>query len=66
MICFQVSKIKARQEVTRVLREWKKYGLRNVQVDKHRNIVFGRVAAKNCKANSQTSDIQYEELANTY
>lgn len=50
MICFQVSKIKARQEVTKLLREWKKYGVRNIQIDKHRNIVFGSVAAKNCQS----------------
>lgn len=50
MICFQVSKIKARQEVTKLLREWKKYGVHNIQIDKHRNIVFGSVAAKNCQS----------------
>jgi len=48
LVCFQVTKIRARQEITRVLKEWKRYGLRGVQTDKERNIVFGRVAAKNC------------------
>ena len=48
-ICFTVSKRRARQEITTILREWKRYGLRDVQVDKERNIVFGRVASKNCK-----------------
>jgi hypothetical protein len=47
-ICFAVSKRKARAEIVRVLKDWKRYGIRGVQVDKDRSIVFGRVAAKNC------------------
>ncbi|TVY83053.1 Serine/threonine-protein kinase [Lachnellula suecica] len=46
-ICFSVSRRRARQEITTVLREWKRYGLRDVQVDKERNIVFGKVGEKN-------------------
>ncbi|TAQ88187.1 hypothetical protein B7494_g3480 [Chlorociboria aeruginascens] len=46
-ICFSVSKRRARKEVTNILKEWKRYGIRDVQVDKIRNIVFGKVAAKN-------------------
>jgi serine/threonine-protein kinase HSL1 (negative regulator of Swe1 kinase) len=48
-ICFSTSKKRARQEIAGTLRAWKKYGIRDVQVDKERNIVFGRVAAKNCE-----------------
>jgi serine/threonine-protein kinase HSL1 (negative regulator of Swe1 kinase) len=48
-ICFSISKRSARQEVTKVLKDWKRYGIRDVQVDKQRNIVFGRVGAENCK-----------------
>ncbi|KAM3066749.1 serine/threonine-protein kinase gin4 [Clarireedia jacksonii] len=46
-ICFSIAKRSARQEVTKVLRDWKRYGIRDVQVDKKRNIVFGRVGADN-------------------
>ncbi|EPE25708.1 Protein kinase-like (PK-like) [Glarea lozoyensis ATCC 20868] len=46
-ICFSVSRRRARQEITSVLREWRRYGIRDVQVDKERNIVFGKVGAKN-------------------
>jgi serine/threonine-protein kinase HSL1, negative regulator of Swe1 kinase len=53
-ICFSVSKRKARHEISKILREWKRYGIRNVQVDKERNVVFGRVAAKNCRFMSTT------------
>ena len=48
-ICFSVNRRRARQEITTVLREWRRYGIRDVEVDKERNIVFGKVATKNCK-----------------
>lgn len=51
-ICCAVSKRRARQEIITILREWKRFGIRDVQIDKSRNIVFGRVAAKNCKFQS--------------
>ncbi|KAI5464113.1 hypothetical protein BGZ63DRAFT_349941 [Mariannaea sp. PMI_226] len=46
-ICLVMSRRRARQEVAILLREWRKYGMRGVQVDKQRNIVFARIAAKN-------------------
>ncbi|KAH8684631.1 hypothetical protein BGZ60DRAFT_548313 [Tricladium varicosporioides] len=46
-ICFSVSKRRARQEITTILREWKRYGIKDIQIDKQRNIVFGKVGAKN-------------------
>ncbi|KAF4992357.1 hypothetical protein FGRMN_7213 [Fusarium graminum] len=46
-ICMTVSRKQARQEITILLREWRKYGIRDIQVDKQRNIVFARVADKN-------------------
>jgi serine/threonine-protein kinase HSL1 (negative regulator of Swe1 kinase) len=49
-ICFSVSKRRARQEITTILKDWKRYGIRDVQVDKERNIVFGKVAAQNCRS----------------
>jgi len=48
-VCFATSKVRGRQEIVRLLKEWRRYGIRDVQVDKARNIVFGRVASKNCK-----------------
>lgn len=48
-VCLVMSRRRARQEVAILLREWRKYGMRGVQVDKQRNIVFARIAAKNCK-----------------
>ena len=48
-ICMTMSRKRARQEVAILLREWRKYGIRGVQVDKQRNIVFARVGPRNCK-----------------
>jgi hypothetical protein len=47
-LCFNILKRRARQEVAILLREWRKYGVRDVEVDKERNIIFARVGAKNC------------------
>lgn len=49
-LCLQISRRRARQEVTILLREWRKWGMRDVEVDKERNIVFARVGKKNCKS----------------
>ncbi|KAJ0123371.1 BR serine/threonine-protein kinase [Diaporthe amygdali] len=46
-LCLQISRRRARQEVTILLREWRKWGIRDVEVDKERNIVFARVGKKN-------------------
>ncbi|KAL2020983.1 hypothetical protein VTK56DRAFT_7757 [Thermocarpiscus australiensis] len=46
-LCFNILKRRARQEVAILLREWRKYGIRDVEVDKNRNIIFARVGAKN-------------------
>jgi hypothetical protein len=48
-LCFNILKRRARQEVAILLREWRKYGIGDVEVDKERNIIFARVGAKNCK-----------------
>ena len=49
VICFSVSDRRARQEIVTILKEWKRYGIRDLQVDRKGNRVFGKVAAKNCK-----------------
>ncbi|KAI9651850.1 MAG: hypothetical protein M1829_002130 [Trizodia sp. TS-e1964] len=49
VLCFSVSKVYARREIASLLREWKKYGLEDVRVDKSRRVqlIFGRVDASN-------------------
>jgi hypothetical protein len=49
-LCFTIPKRRARQEVAILLREWRKYGIKDVEVDKGRNIIFARVGPKNCKS----------------
>lgn len=49
-LCFSISRVRARQETVILLREWRKYGIRDVEVDKQRNIVFARVGKVNRKS----------------
>lgn len=48
-LAFTVSKHRARRELANLLREWKKYGVRDVIVDSQRNMIFARIGPKNCK-----------------
>lgn len=48
-LCMTMSRRKARRQVAKLLREGRRYGIRDVQVDKDRNIVFARVGAPNCE-----------------
>ena len=48
VICFQVSKVRARKEVIAVFREWRKYGMRDIVVDKAAGRIWARVDVKNC------------------
>ncbi|KAK4102067.1 Pkinase-domain-containing protein [Parathielavia hyrcaniae] len=46
-LCFNILKRRARQEMAILLRECRKYGIKDVEVDKGRNIIFARVGSKN-------------------
>lgn len=46
-LCFTLSQRRTRREITFLLKDWKRYGIRDVQVNKERNIVFARVGAQN-------------------
>jgi hypothetical protein len=48
-LCFTISKVRARKEIVRQLRKWRKFGIRDIEVDKERSIVFARVDKENCK-----------------
>lgn len=49
VLCFQVSKVRARKEVAGLFREWRKYGIRDIVVEKDAGRIWARVAEKNCK-----------------
>lgn len=49
-LCLSISQRRARQETVSLLREWKNFGIRDIEVDKLNNIVFARVAANNCES----------------
>lgn len=47
-MCFQVSKVRARREIASLLREWRKYGIRDIVVDKNMSRIWAKVARNNC------------------
>ncbi|CAK7268246.1 serine/threonine-protein kinase gin4 [Sporothrix epigloea] len=46
-LCLGMSQRRARQEVVMLLRDWRRYGMRDIEVDKERSIVFAKVGADN-------------------
>lgn len=46
-ICLTLSKVAARREVLRILRGWKKFGLKDIVIDESGTTFFGRVDASN-------------------
>lgn len=49
VVCFQISKVRARKEIGNLLREWRKYGMKDIVVDKAAGRIWARVGDKNCK-----------------
>ena len=48
-LCFNLSRKRTRQELSLMLKDWRRFGIMDVHCDKHRNIVFARVGKTNCK-----------------
>ncbi|KAJ2901919.1 hypothetical protein MKZ38_001271 [Zalerion maritima] len=46
-MCFRVSRRQTRKELTGLLKDWRKYGIRSLEVDKSRSIIFARVGRPN-------------------
>lgn len=51
VICLQISKGKARKELLKILKEWRKYGIKDVISERRTggDVVRGRVDASNCE-----------------
>lgn len=51
VLCLQLSKGKARKELVKILKEWRKYGLRDIIAEQRSggDVVRGRVDASNCE-----------------
>ena len=48
VVCFQVSRVRARKKVAGIFREWRKHGMRDIVVDKVTGRIWARVDVKNC------------------
>ena len=57
VICLTISKAKAKKELVKILKDWRKYGLRDVVSERRggTDIVRGRVDASNCKCRRSSS-----------
>lgn len=49
VLCFQVSRGKVRQDLVRLLRDWQRFGVRDVIYDRQTNIINARVDKNNRK-----------------
>ena len=61
-LCFGMSRVRARQEIVLLLRQWRKYGIKDVQVDKERNIVFARLGPHNCEFTWSTDPVLLQSV----
>lgn len=61
VICLHISKKRARQEILSVLRDWKRYGLKDIVSDKNpaADLVRARVDACNCECHLSSGLILY-------
>ncbi|KAL4772634.1 hypothetical protein BDW60DRAFT_222249 [Aspergillus nidulans var. acristatus] len=47
VVALNVSKIKGRKEIYKMLRDWKQYGIEDIHLDKPNSIIYGRVGESN-------------------
>lgn len=53
-LCFQIGRGKARQDLVRLLRDWQRFGVRDVTFDRETNVINARIDKNNRKYTSQT------------
>jgi serine/threonine-protein kinase HSL1 (negative regulator of Swe1 kinase) len=49
ILCFQVGRGKVRQDLVRLLRDWQRFGVRDVSFDRSTNVINARVDKSNRK-----------------
>ncbi|KAL4805824.1 hypothetical protein BDV18DRAFT_13449 [Aspergillus unguis] len=47
VVALNTSKIKGRKEIYKMLRDWKQYGIEDIELDKANSIIYGRVGETN-------------------
>jgi hypothetical protein len=48
-LCFQVGRGRVRQDLDRLLRDWQRFGVRDVNLDRNNNVINARVDKSNRK-----------------
>ncbi|KAM7205581.1 hypothetical protein V8F33_000907 [Rhypophila sp. PSN 637] len=46
-LCFAIPRRRARQDVTILLRQWRRHGIQNLEVDKERSVIFASLGENN-------------------
>jgi serine/threonine-protein kinase HSL1 (negative regulator of Swe1 kinase) len=46
-LCFHIGRGKVRQDLVRMLRDWQRFGIRDVTYDRHSNVINARVDKNN-------------------
>lgn len=54
-LCFHIGRGKVRQDLVRMLRDWQRFGVREVTFDRKTNTINARVSKSNRKYTSQSS-----------
>lgn len=52
VVALNTSKVKGRKDVYKTLRDWQRYGMEEVHLDKANNVIYGRVGQVNCEFQS--------------
>ncbi|KAF2036063.1 Pkinase-domain-containing protein [Setomelanomma holmii] len=61
-LCFHIGRGKVRQDLVRLLRDWQRFGIRDVTFDRETNIINARVDRNNRKYSSQScSNLLFSE-----
>lgn len=48
VVALNTSKMRARREIYKILRDWRQYGMHEVVLDRANSIIYGSVGGKNC------------------
>jgi serine/threonine-protein kinase HSL1 (negative regulator of Swe1 kinase) len=54
-LCFHIGRGKVRQDLVRMLRDWQRFGVRDVTFDRKTNNINARIGKNNRKYTSQSS-----------
>ena len=61
VIALNTSTTKARKYIHKTMREWKKWGMEEVYLDKDKRVIYGSVGEVNCTSSDHTDQIKIHQ-----